>query len=319
MSMPFLRAAYPQIVSPDMTASTDMAATIAGFIDRKIRLSSRSQAGPLIAGLCGAQGIGKSTVSVDVAAGLEARGHRTLILALDDLYLPQDERVRLAETVHPLLETRGVPGTHDIELGLALLHATSRRAPLALPRFDKAIDDRLPRDQWPVVESRPAAILFEGWCVGATAQPEQELVEPVNELERLEDADCIWRRYVNDALERSYQRLFAKLDTLILLAAPSFEIVATWRRQQETHLRREFPSPGDLAKTMSTTEVDRFVLHYERLTRHILREMPDRADLVLHLDTQRKLMEIAGREATLLEPWPCSNQLPIVRGGAPKP
>lgn len=295
-------------MSPDIAHSSDVAATIARFIDRKIRLTGRERTGPLVAGLCGAQGIGKSTVSHRIAADLETRGHRTVIVSLDDLYLSHSERVRLAGTVHPLFATRGVPGTHDIGLGLALLEAANRPEPVAMPRFDKASDDRLPRDRWPVVESRPVAILLEGWCVGANPQPEQDLAEPVNDLERLEDADGIWRRYSNTALQADYQRLFAKLDTLILLAAPSFEVVAAWRRQQEAELRRTlFSASGldnsDMAKTMSDAQVDRFVLHYERLTRHILSEMPGRADLVLHLDAERTLRQITGREASLLKPF----------------
>jgi D-glycerate 3-kinase len=298
--MPSSLARIRRIVSPEMAEQPDLDATIARFIDRKIRLSPKLEAAPIIVGLCGAQGIGKSTVSRRVAIKLRALRHSTLVIGLDDLYLPRSERLRLAKTIHPLLKTRGVPGTHDTKLGLALLNAAKQPGLLSLPRFDKAIDDRIPRAQWLTADSRPAVILLEGWCVGAVAQSEADLIEPVNELERLEDADCTWRQFVNDALRGTYRGLFAKLDALILLSAPSFDIVTTWRRQQESQLHDELRSSKNCRKTMNKTEIDRFVLHYERLTRHILLEMPERADLVLHLDTERKVVGIAGRSISTL-------------------
>ncbi len=44
---------------------------------------------------------------------------------------------------------------------------------------------------------------------------------------------------VNDALGGEYQRLFAKIDFLVLLAAPSFDVVLKWRTQQEHELREQ--------------------------------------------------------------------------------
>ena len=38
------------------------------------------------------------------------------------------------------------------------------------------------------------------------------------------------------------------------------------------------------------SELRRFIMHYERLTRHILSEMPGRADVVLRLDAQRHVL-----------------------------
>lgn len=126
-------------------------------------------------------------------------------------------------SVHPLLATRGVPGTHDPALGLQLFSALDRREPVALPVFDKALDDRAPPEQWPVVPSDRELVIFEGWCVGARPQRAEELDQPINRLEAEEDRDGRWRRYVNDALAGDYQPLFARLDLLVLLAAPDWE------------------------------------------------------------------------------------------------
>lgn len=242
--------------------------------------------GPFIAGLCGAQGIGKSTLARAVAERLEACGLSVLLLGLDDLYLPRADRLALAARVHPMLATRGVPGTHDVALGCAILAAAGQPGTLVLPCFDKATDDRAPEASGPQIATPVDIVLFEGWCVGALAQEAADLVEPVNELERHEDSSGIWRRYANEALAGPYRPLFGQLDTLILLAAPGFDVVARWRQEQEETLQATLPAG---AETMDSARIARFVAHYERLTRHILEEMPGRADLVLRLDRQRRL------------------------------
>ena len=244
---------------------------------------------PLIVGLCGAQGIGKSSVTALLAERLTARGLRTAILALDDLYLTREVRAELARTVHPLLATRGVPGTHDVALGLRVIEALGGSGPVAVPRFDKAADTRLAEAEWARIEAPVDVAIFEGWCVGAVAQDEGALVEPVNALERDDDKDGRWRRFANAALAVPYAALFGRIDRLVLLAAPGLEVVAGWREEQEAALRRSRPGEG-----MSAAEVTRFVLFYERLTRWILAEMPGRADLVVRVDAGRGVTEIRG-------------------------
>lgn len=287
-------------MSPERVAPADTGAIITGFIVEKLDEAQNCAppdggSAPLVIGLCGSQGIGKSTVAARILSELAALGHRVMVIGLDDLYLPLADRLRLAEAVHPLLATRGVPGTHDVDLGLALLDAARQPGHIAMPRFDKASDDLIPREDWRQVETPPTVILLEGWCVGAVPQSDAGLTSPVNALERLDDADGTWRRYVNNALGGPYQQLFARLDALVLLAAPDFEIVTTWRCQQEAQHRSESASQQGSSKTMDKAEIERFVLHYERLTRHILDEMPSRADLVLQLDRERAIVTIGGR------------------------
>lgn len=265
-------------------------AIVAAFASRLLEAhSAAGVAAPLVIGLCGAQGIGKSTVARKVVDELQGQGWRVLLLSLDDLYLTRFERQRLAREVHPLLATRGVPGTHDIALGLRVLDAAGKPGRVAVPRFDKALDDRASRDEWTIVQTPVDLVLFEGWCVGAIPQTRDALAEPVNELERLEDADGIWRAYANTQLAGPYRTLFDRLDALVLLAAPGFEVVAGWRAEQE----RGLPA----GPVMTRAQIDRFVQHYERLTRHILDEMPARADLVLTLDAQRRVVGQATRSA----------------------
>jgi D-glycerate 3-kinase len=246
---------------------------------------------PLLVGLCGAQGSGKSTLSGLLTARLARAGVQAATLSIDDLYLTIKEREHLARHVHPLLITRGVPGTHDVALGIKILDAIRAGAPTSLPRFEKARDDRAPGANWHRVTGKLKVLVFEGWCVGARPQSGADLRVPVNDLERDEDTDGRWRAYVNAALAESYQALFARLHRLVLLAAPSFEIVACWRGQQEADLRRVSPAA---ACAMDDKTLRRFLDHYERLTRHILMEMPARADLVLRLSADRDVLAIEG-------------------------
>lgn len=246
---------------------------------------------PVVLGICGAQGSGKSTLAGAVERAAGRRGIPSASLSLDDLYLTRAEREALAREVHPLLRTRGVPGTHDLALGLDVLAALERGEATALPRFDKARDDRCPPAQWERAPAATELLILEGWCVGARPQAPEALREPVNALEAQEDADGTWRRYANDALAGPYQALFARIDVLVLLAAPNFEIVFDWRLQQEAELRAR--AGPDAPGLMDAAGVARFIQHYERLTRHILAEMPARADVLVRLAADRSPLEIS--------------------------
>ena len=238
-----------------------------------------------VVGLCGSQASGKSTLTAVLRRMLEDRGLKVASLSLDDLYLTRAQRRDLARGVHALLATRGVPGTHDVALGLAVLDGLASPGETLLPAFDKAADDR--RARGVPVAGPVDVILFEGWCVGAV--PQADVSAPINALERERDPDGRWRTFVNDALAGPYQDLFARIDLLVLLKAPSFDVVLAWRQEQEAKLRARLTREGgDLERAMTDAQVADFIAHYERLTRHILAEMPGRADVVVMLDQQRR-------------------------------
>jgi len=243
----------------------------------------------LVLGLNGAQGTGKSTLARLLRRLLERiYGLRVAILSLDDLYLTVEERMRRAEAIHPLLATRGVPGTHDVALGIRTIRALREGKPLALPRFDKSRDDRVPVAQWPRWDGRCDVVIFEGWCVGARPQRRDEPEEPINGLERLEDPTGDWRYYVNRELGGHYQALFAEVDVLVMLRPESFDHVFAWREQQEARLRDQGGGP----EVMGPTAVRRFVMHFERLTRFMWEEMPARADAVVYLGADHMPAEV---------------------------
>lgn len=270
--------------------SSDVASATIGLIEPRLRAAfAGGGRPPFVVGLCGAQGSGKSTVSEGLMRRLEAGGLKVALLSIDDLYLGREDRERLGREVHPLFRTRGVPGTHDLALGAAVIEACGRAGRIALPRFSKEDDDRRPESQWPRIDGPVDLILFEGWCVGAVPQDAAALARPVNALERDEDRDGVWRRWANERLADDYQRLFARIDWLVLLAAPGFGVVSAWRREQEHKLRAMLAGQGrDLAATLDDAAVERFIQHYQRITEHILGEMPGRADLCLVLDAERR-------------------------------
>lgn len=240
---------------------------------------------PLI-GVAGAQGSGKTTLARRAAKRLGAA-----CLSLDDVYLTRAERGRLAAETHPLLGVRGPPGTHDLGLLFETVDRLRAAGPndlTPLPAFDKLKDDRLPADAWPVFRGRPNAIVIDGWCLGATGQAPSDLLTPINGLERDHDPDGGWRRGVNDALARPYQAAFDRFDRMLLLAAPSFDVVAGWRLEQEAGL---LGVPVEAVPPERRAAINAFVQHFERITRHMLAGGV-RADLIVPLDARRQALRL---------------------------
>jgi D-glycerate 3-kinase len=256
----------------------------------------RTTTAPLLVGINGSQGSGKSTLCSLLKWILEtAFNCRTCIISIDDLYLTQAARRQLAAQVHPLLATRGVPGTHDIALGLEIfrkLKEPAANTSIEIPRFNKATDDRLPRTEWDQLNEPSDMILFEGWCVGAPPQTEAELAAPLNLLEAKEDKEGCWRSYVNRQLDGPYRQLFAQLELLLLLKIPAWEMVYHWRKRQEEQLAAKQSGAG----VMDDAALVRFIQHYERLTRHQLTALPDKADLVMELDREQRVIALHQRE-----------------------
>jgi len=276
--------------------------TIVPLAKRILELLRQRLDRPVLIGIHGAQGTGKSTLTLFLKEILSRHhGTATASFSLDDIYLTRAERERLAALVHPLFLTRGVPGTHDVSLGQTVIDqllAAGAGDETAIPAFDKALDDRAPREHWPVFRGPAEVVLFEGWCLGATPESEEALAKPVNRLEAEEDQQAIWRSYVNDCLKGSYRAFFERLDYLVMLKAPSMDCVLEWRTLQEHKLaarHKNAPKEGGSEegapslRIMSDDEVARFIMHYQRVTEHCLREMPDRADVLIPVGPDHSL------------------------------
>ena len=217
----------------------------------------------------GCQGSGKTTLTIFLKTILEnAFGKSAAIISLDDFYLKKNERITLSKKVHPLFVTRGVPGTHDLEL----------------------MNDRLEKKHWH--NQVPAeVVLFEGWCNNSPAQDESALINPVNELEQNEDQSAKWRTYANDMLKKYNQNIFNDADIKLMLLAPGFENVFQWRKNQEQKLALDNKESNK--KIMNSAELQRFIQHYERITRHSIELIPEQvADIVIPINDAQQLTEI---------------------------
>jgi len=239
---------------------------------------------PLI-GVAGAQGSGKSYQCRILTM---ANQPRFAHFSLDDVYRSRSDREELATETHPLFITRGPPGTHDLALAtrtIAHIRTASRDQPVALPRFDKLSDDTAPERDWPLYTGPAEAIVIDGWCLGADPLKYGDIETPMNALERDEDLTGVWRETVEYELRANYQPFFAAFDAIVYLRPPSWEIVRTWRGQQEEQL---------LGRPMTDAEnawLDRFLMHYERITRSMM-DGELSANWIVQLDEARKVTRI---------------------------
>lgn len=254
---------------------------------------------PILIGINGCQGSGKSTLSALLTALLtEHYGKSCINISIDDFYYAKKKRLELSESVHPLFKTRGVPGTHNTALLLKIVselkNLEKKHATVLLPRFDKSKDDLFPSEQWQSINSTVDIIILEGWCVGLQAQTEKELVSPINMLEQEFDSTGEWRTIVNDHLQNSYHQIFKLIDGLIFLKAPTFNAVYKWRCEQEHKLISTLTSSTlDLSQKhdeiMSDKQIERFIQYFERLTKHGLTSLPARSDIVISLNEKRDI------------------------------
>ncbi len=244
-----------------------------------------------VIGLTGGQGTGKSTISNILKIILkEAYGLETVIFSIDDFYKTLRERKTMSKKISNLFITRGVPGTHDTKMLFQCISnlKKSNFKKLIIPKFDKSIDDRYPKNRWQKVTKKPHIVIFEGWCVGASEQKKNDLINPINKLEKQKDNKKVWRKQVNLELEKNYKKIFNLIDKLIFLKVPSFKYVYKWRLLQEKKLR--ITNRGN--KTMTNNEIRNFIMYYERLTKHMMKIFPRTADAVISIDEKHKLKSI---------------------------
>lgn len=263
---------------------------------KSLELHHNSAKTPFFVGINGCQGSGKSTLSDFLVEYLtKICGLNVITLSLDDFYFSKATRLALSIKIHPLLATRGVPGTHDVEtLKTVLTDLKQRRFPLSIPRFNKATDDPFEHSQWLNVDKPVDIVIMEGWCWGVNAQPTSLLADPINRLELDEDTTGAWRHYVNRQLHISYEPLYKMMDYWIMLKAPSFQSVETWRCEQEHKLKLTLGvvegNNSNHAGLMSDQQIRRFIQYYQRLTEHGLATLDEQCETVFELDSERNIV-----------------------------
>jgi len=247
-----------------------------------------------IVGLSGGQGSGKTTISSIISIILRKYFKLNVFtISIDDFYKKRKERFLLSKKIHPSLMTRGVPGTHDINMMLDFFKRIKRKEfrSLKLPKFNKAIDDRYNKKLWYSIKKRPDIIIFEGWCVGAKAEKNNTLKQPINSFEKLRDKKLIWRRYVNKQLQSKYKQLYDQLNCLLYLKSNNFSLLRKWRIKQETKLRLK-NKRSNRNKIMSNKEVINFMQTYQRVTQNMLKTVPKNASIILNLNTNHQIKSV---------------------------
>ena len=249
--------------------------------------------GAFFVGINGCQGSGKSTLTDYLAEYLTTTYQlTTVVMSLDDFYLTGAKRQQLAREVHPLLATRGVPGTHDIAaLKQTLKQLKTKQTGFTIPRFNKVTDEPYPESQWPIIKKPVDIILLEGWCWGVKPQTDQQLAAPVNELEFRHDVNGQWRNYVNQQLKNGYQPLYKEMDFWLALQAPSFDCVYKWRLEQEQKLQDKNVGLAN-SKVMEPAGVLNFTQYFQRLSVQACNTISQSADAIFYLDHARNITKI---------------------------
>jgi D-glycerate 3-kinase len=249
---------------------------------------------PLMIGLAGGQGSGKTTISSILTLILQKYFKlKVFKVSIDDFYKMRKDRKLLSKNKHPLLMTRGVPGTHDIDLILKFFKKvkSKRFKNLTVPKFNKAIDDRCKKSLWYKLISKPDVVIFEGWCVGARAQKASQLKKPINSFEKVHDQDVKWRTHVNNQLKTKYKTLFKQLDGLIYLKAKNFNILRNWRLKQERKLWVQTKNKNNL-KIMSSGDVMNFMQTYQRITQQMFKDAIKSSSIIMQLNNNHQIQNI---------------------------
>ena len=248
---------------------------------------------PFFVGINGCQGSGKSTLTSFLSDYLVAQYQvNVVVMSLDDFYYTGEKRQQLASDVHPLLATRGVPGTHDIEaLADTIAKLKARKAGFSIPKFNKATDEPFAEAQWELVEEPIDIILLEGWCWGVEPQSAEQLEMPINELELQHDSHGVWRNYVNQQLVSKYVPLYKEMDFWLALQSPSFDCVYKWRLEQEEKLAARNSGLAE-SKIMSPAEILNFTQYFQRLSVQGCNTFSHSADAVFFLKYDRHIADM---------------------------
>ena len=261
------------------------------WINKKYKIKKDT----LILGLSGSQGSGKTTTGsvLKIILGKFFKKN-VFVISIDDFYKTLKTRSILSKNKHVLFKTRGVPGTHDINLVRNFFNLIKKKKfkKIKLPKFSKSQDDRLEKNKWHTVKQKPEIAILEGWCVGAKPQNNLSLRKPVNDLEKYEDKNLTWRKYVNEKLKNDYKNVFKMIDHFIFIKTPNFKIVFKWRLDQESKLKNKYYYKK---KIMSYSKVKRFIMFYQRITLQMLQDLTKSASIVMMLNKNQNIKKILFR------------------------
>ncbi len=243
----------------------------------------------LFLGFSGGQGSGKTTAAGIIKIILQKFFKRRIhVSSIDDFYKTLEERNKMSYKIHPLFKTRGVPGTHDVNLIKNFFYHLKRKnfRKIKLPKFDKSTDNRLNKKYWFNIKKRPEIVILEGWCVGAKHQSSSLIKKPINVLEKYEDLNLLWRKYANEKLKKEYRILFNMIDHFIFMKIPNFKMVFKWRLLQEEKLEKKTHARR---KIMNYNEIKRFIMFYERITLQMLKDLSKSSSVIMFLKKNHQI------------------------------
>ena len=234
--------------------------------------------------IAGSKGSGKSSLSKLIKLYLEKFYHKSvIIISIDDFYLSKRQRTKLSKNIHPLFLTRGVPGTHDLELmNKRIAQIFNKEFPIYLPIFDKVSDTRK-RTYKKVLKAD--VIIFEGWCVGAHPVDQNYLQKNFNNIEKQKDKNFIWRNSYNHYLNE-YQKIFSQFNFFIYFQFNQWNHVLNWKYKQELELRDK---KKDLALKKYLKE---FIQYYEKVSKWMHLKVPKYCNILIKLDAHQKIKSI---------------------------
>jgi D-glycerate 3-kinase len=283
---------YEKSISIHVRNLKEIYIPIAFWINKKYLKKEKT----LLLGLSASQGSGKTTVAKILKIILKYFFKREVcVVSIDDFYKTSADRNKMAKQKHPLLNIRGVPGTHDTNLIKLFFQSLQRKKfkKIKLPKFDKSIDERLKKNKWNTINKKPEIVIFEGWCVGAKAETNVSLKKPINKLEKYEDQKLIWRKFVNQKLKNEYKSIFSMLDHYIFMKVPNFKMVLKWRQSQEIKLKKRNQTRK---KIMTYKEIKRFVMFYQRITLQMVKDLSKSANIVMFLNKNHQVKKVLYRD-----------------------
>jgi len=234
--------------------------------------------------IAGSQGSGKSSLSKLIKLYLEKFCYKSVvIISMDDFYLSKNQRTQLSKNIHPLFLTRGVPGTHDLELmNKKIKQILNKEFPIYLPIFDKVSDSRK-RTYKKILKAD--VVIFEGWCAGSQPVDQNYLQKNFNNLEKHKDKNFIWRNSYNKYLNE-YQKLFSQFNFFIYFQFNQWDHVLNWKYKQELELRDKKKDLG-LKKYLRE-----FIQYYEKVSKWMHLKVPKYCNILIKLDAHQKIKSI---------------------------
>ncbi|KAJ2332330.1 hypothetical protein GGI00_002835 [Coemansia sp. RSA 2681] len=270
-----------------------------------------SNSAPLVVGINGAQGSGKTTLVRGLVAFLRARNIATVGFSLDDIYLTHREQQELAQAHrdNPLLQFRGQAGTHDVELGHKTLTALlSNDSAVNIPAYDKSLcggyGDRVPQSEWQATSPPIDVVLFEGWSLGFRALDDREFAHFIGEV-RKPGGSVLCKhsrkysdqnlRAINENLGRYESLLYPLIDAWVYMRVSDADVVYRWRKEQEDELAAT--GRPSLSDKQLEDFVTRFLPAYEMALDKLDKRgfissglLPAPDTLRMHLDLERNVV-----------------------------